>query len=55
MGASAVAKGGRVRSISDLLLYATRPSRDAALTVPHPRLHERAFVLYPLSELDTTW
>jgi 2-amino-4-hydroxy-6-hydroxymethyldihydropteridine diphosphokinase len=27
------------------------PQRDAGLVVPHPRLHERAFVLVPLCEL----
>jgi 2-amino-4-hydroxy-6-hydroxymethyldihydropteridine diphosphokinase len=29
----------------DLLLYGDRRIATAALTVPHPRLHERAFVL----------
>jgi 2-amino-4-hydroxy-6-hydroxymethyldihydropteridine diphosphokinase len=37
----------------DLLLYAQQHIRSAKLTVPHPRLHERAFVLLPLGELDT--
>ena len=36
----------------DLLLYGAEAIHSAALTVPHPRLHERAFVLYPLSELE---
>lgn len=36
----------------DLLLYGDEAIRSAELTVPHPRLHERAFVLYPLSELE---
>ncbi len=35
----------------DLLLYGQRQLADAALTLPHPRLHERAFVLEPLAEL----
>lgn len=35
----------------DLLVYADLVHRDAALEVPHPRLHERAFVLYPLAEI----
>jgi 2-amino-4-hydroxy-6-hydroxymethyldihydropteridine diphosphokinase len=35
----------------DLLLYGDRIIHNPALTVPHPRLHERAFVLYPLSEI----
>ena len=35
----------------DLLLYGQRVVDDPALTVPHPRLHERAFVLLPLAEL----
>ena len=35
----------------DLLLYGQRQIDTAELTVPHPRLHERAFVLQPLLEL----
>ncbi|TDJ69727.1 MAG: 2-amino-4-hydroxy-6-hydroxymethyldihydropteridine diphosphokinase [Proteobacteria bacterium] len=36
----------------DLLLYDQSVMSTPGVTVPHPRLHERAFVLYPLSELD---
>ena len=35
----------------DLLLYAERRIDEPGLCVPHPRLHERAFVLEPLAEL----
>ena len=35
----------------DLLLYDRRRIRDPELTVPHPGLYERNFVLYPLAEL----
>ncbi len=35
----------------DLLLYGDGVIDDARLTVPHPRLHERAFVLVPLLEI----
>lgn len=36
----------------DLLLYGDEVVDEPGLTVPHPRLHERAFVLEPLAELD---
>lgn len=35
----------------DILLYADEIQNDAALTLPHPRMHERAFVLQPLLEI----
>jgi 2-amino-4-hydroxy-6-hydroxymethyldihydropteridine diphosphokinase len=35
----------------DLLLYGQRRCREPALTLPHPRLHSRAFVLRPLLEI----
>jgi 2-amino-4-hydroxy-6-hydroxymethyldihydropteridine diphosphokinase len=35
----------------DILLFGDEPYRDDALTIPHPRLHERAFVLVPLAEI----
>lgn len=35
----------------DLLLVDELEVQTPALTLPHPRLHERAFVLQPLSEL----
>jgi len=36
----------------DLLLYGSDTIAEAGLTVPHPRLHERAFALAPVVELD---
>jgi 2-amino-4-hydroxy-6-hydroxymethyldihydropteridine diphosphokinase len=36
----------------DLLVYGSETIREPGLEVPHPRLHERAFVLEPLVELD---
>lgn len=41
----------------DLLLYGQRRITTPLLTVPHPRLHERAFVLVPLAEIapDLAW
>lgn len=36
----------------DLLLYGSQQLQSARLTLPHPRLHQRAFVLLPLLELD---
>jgi 2-amino-4-hydroxy-6-hydroxymethyldihydropteridine diphosphokinase len=36
----------------DLLLYGDEQIEEAGLTLPHPRLHERRFVLEPLAELD---
>ena len=36
----------------DLLLYGRRAVDEPGLRVPHPRLHERRFVLEPLVELD---
>ena len=35
----------------DLLLYGDECITSPALTVPHPRLHERAFVVWPLAEI----
>ncbi|HLX80244.1 MAG TPA: 2-amino-4-hydroxy-6-hydroxymethyldihydropteridine diphosphokinase [Burkholderiales bacterium] len=35
----------------DLLLYGDQAIASARLTVPHPRMHERAFVLEPLTEI----
>lgn len=35
----------------DLLLYGAQEIREPDLVVPHPRMHERAFVLKPLADL----
>ncbi|MGD8383793.1 MAG: 2-amino-4-hydroxy-6-hydroxymethyldihydropteridine diphosphokinase [Lysobacterales bacterium] len=52
---------GRVRSVRrwgprlidiDVLLYGGEQYANEDLTIPHPRLHERAFVLLPMTELD---
>jgi 2-amino-4-hydroxy-6-hydroxymethyldihydropteridine diphosphokinase len=36
----------------DILLYGDERSDDPDLTIPHPRMAERAFVLAPLHDLD---
>jgi len=35
----------------DLLLYGEAPVQAPGLTIPHMRMHERAFVLVPLAEI----
>jgi 2-amino-4-hydroxy-6-hydroxymethyldihydropteridine diphosphokinase len=35
----------------DLLLYGDTIVDEPGLTVPHPRMHERAFVMVPLAEI----
>ena len=44
------AQGPRTLDL-DLLLYGDDEFDEPGLTVPHPRLHERRFVLEPLAEL----
>lgn len=54
---------GRVRTLRwgprtvdlDLLLYEGVRLDEERLTLPHPRLGERAFVLVPLAELAPDW
>jgi 2-amino-4-hydroxy-6-hydroxymethyldihydropteridine diphosphokinase len=53
------ARHGRKRSFAnaprtldlDILLFGNATIRTPALTIPHPRMHERAFVLKPLVEV----
>ena len=54
------AEFGRVRDVRwgprtldlDLIWYEGERGENARLTLPHPRAHEREFVLRPLAELD---
>jgi 2-amino-4-hydroxy-6-hydroxymethyldihydropteridine diphosphokinase len=39
----------------DILFQGSSVNRDARLTLPHPRLHERPFVLVPLAEVLPEW
>ena len=54
---------GRVRSVRnaarvldlDLLDFGGQIYNQTVLQVPHPRMHERAFVLFPLRDLFADW
>lgn len=54
---------GRVREFKngprtidlDLILYENIVMETQHLTLPHPRMHERDFVLNPLEEINPTW
>ncbi len=50
----AVAKGPRVIDL-DLLLYGDWVLWAEELTLPHPRIEERRFVLEPLAEIAPEW
>lgn len=39
----------------DLLLYGTEVIEEPGLTVPHPRMADRAFVLIPLRDIAADW
>ena len=39
----------------DILAYHNEIIEESNVTIPHPRLHERAFVLYPLQEIAPEW
>lgn len=39
----------------DLLAYDDAVVEEGGLVLPHPRLHERAFVLLPLAEVAPSW
>jgi 2-amino-4-hydroxy-6-hydroxymethyldihydropteridine diphosphokinase len=39
----------------DILFYGEHVIKEPGLTIPHPRLHQRRFVLMPMNELDPLW
>ncbi|MBF0214067.1 MAG: 2-amino-4-hydroxy-6-hydroxymethyldihydropteridine diphosphokinase [Magnetococcales bacterium] len=39
----------------DLLFHGARRMRSKRLTIPHPRLHARRFVLQPMADLAPEW
>lgn len=47
-------KGPRTLDL-DILFYGQRVIQEPDLIVPHPRLHQRRFVLAPLADLDPSW
>jgi 2-amino-4-hydroxy-6-hydroxymethyldihydropteridine diphosphokinase len=47
-------KGPRTIDL-DLLFYDDQVIQEPGLTMPHPRLHQRRFVLMPLAEVAPDW
>jgi len=48
-------RGGARTMDLDVLFYGAQIIDHGGVTVPHPRLHLRRFVLTPLAELDPGW
>lgn len=55
MGRVRKAKGEPRNIDLDLLAYGNEIVNEPNLQVPHPRMHQRRFVLEPLAELVPTW
>lgn len=51
IGRTTTFKNGPREIDLDILFYGRRPFRHKNLIIPHPRLHERAFVLAPLADI----
>ena len=57
------AESGRVRSVAnaarpldlDIVAFGNRVTSRGVLLLPHPRMHERAFVLLPLQAIAPHW
>ena len=62
-GLAGEAEAGRVRTVRDaprtldvdILFFGDIVRRTRGLVLPHPRLHERPFVLVPLAEVAPRW
>lgn len=48
-------KGGPREIDLDIVAYAQEAISEEGIEVPHPRMHERRFVLAPLAELVPDW
>ncbi len=51
VGRQATFRNGPREIDIDILLYDDLECSESGLSIPHPRLHERAFMLVPLAEL----
>ena len=56
LGRPAIHAQNESRTIDlDILLFGDLTIATAVLTVPHPRMHERLFVLKPLGQIASGW
>ncbi len=55
LGRDPVVRNGPRTMDLDVLFYGQRVVETPGLTIPHPRLHQRRFVLTPMAELDPNW
>lgn len=55
LGRDPVQRSGARPLDLDILFYGQHVIQEPGLTIPHPRLHTRRFVLEPLAELEATW